>query len=242
VSGPRRVVVNADDLGRSAGINRGIVQAHERGIVTSASLMVRWPAAGEAAAYARAHAGLSVGLHLDLGEWVFRGGRWSVVYEVVSPGDGQAVAAEAERQLAAFQALLGRDPTHLDTHQHVHLEEPARSVAAALGLGLGVPVRHLDTRVRYCGDFYGQTGTGEPLPDRVTAAALVEALAAVEPGTTELACHPSLADDHGSLYAVERRLEVEALCDPRVRAAVSDTGIELRSFADPAVAGRSDEP
>ena len=41
----RAVIVNADDFGQSAGINRGIVEAHERGIVTSASLMVRWPAA-----------------------------------------------------------------------------------------------------------------------------------------------------------------------------------------------------
>ena len=49
----RALIVNADDLGRSSGINRGIGIAHERGIVTSASLMVRLPAAREAAAYAR---------------------------------------------------------------------------------------------------------------------------------------------------------------------------------------------
>ena len=47
----RCVIINADDFGLSAGINRGIIEAHERGIVTSASLMVRWPAAE----YARAH-------------------------------------------------------------------------------------------------------------------------------------------------------------------------------------------
>src|SRR5436190_23980393 len=64
----RAVIVNADDFGQSAGINRGIIEAHERGIVTSASLMVRWPAAPAAAAYACAHRGLSVGLHVDLGE------------------------------------------------------------------------------------------------------------------------------------------------------------------------------
>src|SRR5206468_2930594 len=58
------VVVNADDLGLSPGVNRGIIEAHERGIVTSASLMVRWPAAAEAAAYARSRPQLGVGLHL----------------------------------------------------------------------------------------------------------------------------------------------------------------------------------
>src|SRR4051794_16830036 len=47
----RYVIVNADDFGQSRGINRGIILAHEQGIVTSASLMVRWAAAAEAAAY-----------------------------------------------------------------------------------------------------------------------------------------------------------------------------------------------
>ena len=61
----RYLIVNADDFGQSDGVNRGIVRAHEGGIVTSASLMVRWPAAEEAAACARTHLRLSVGLHLD---------------------------------------------------------------------------------------------------------------------------------------------------------------------------------
>ena len=46
----RYLIVNADDLGRSPGVNRGVIEAHAGGIVTSASLMVRWPAAAEAAA------------------------------------------------------------------------------------------------------------------------------------------------------------------------------------------------
>ena len=62
----RLLIVNADDFGRSESINGGIVQAHERGIVTSASIMVRWQAARDAAAYAREHGKLGLGLHLDL--------------------------------------------------------------------------------------------------------------------------------------------------------------------------------
>jgi len=46
----RYLIVNADDFGQSQGVNRGVIAAHEHGIVTSASLMVRWPAAIEAAA------------------------------------------------------------------------------------------------------------------------------------------------------------------------------------------------
>ena len=63
----RWLIVNADDLGLSSGVNQGILQAHEQGIVTSASLMVRHQAAPEAVAAAREHPRLGLGLHVDLG-------------------------------------------------------------------------------------------------------------------------------------------------------------------------------
>jgi predicted glycoside hydrolase/deacetylase ChbG (UPF0249 family) len=74
------LIVNADDFGLSAGVNAGIIRAHEHGIVTSASLMVRWPAAAAAAALTRSHPRLSVGLHVDLGEWIYENDRWRQVY------------------------------------------------------------------------------------------------------------------------------------------------------------------
>ena len=49
----KKLIVNADDFGQSAGINSGIIRAHEEGIVTSASLMVRYATAADAAAYAK---------------------------------------------------------------------------------------------------------------------------------------------------------------------------------------------
>ena len=64
----RQLIVNADDFGQSHSVNRGILAAHERGIVTSTSLMVRWPAAAKAAALGRTHPRLSLGLHVDLGD------------------------------------------------------------------------------------------------------------------------------------------------------------------------------
>ncbi len=63
---PRRLVVNADDFGRSQSINQAVVRAHREGILTSASLMVNEPFADEAVALARANPGLGVGLHLTL--------------------------------------------------------------------------------------------------------------------------------------------------------------------------------
>src|SRR3954453_7772980 len=83
----RCVIINADDFGRSAAINRGIIEAHENGILTSASLMVCYPAAAAAADYARDHQGFSVGLHLDLYEWRYRNDQWEPVYQRVDTED-----------------------------------------------------------------------------------------------------------------------------------------------------------
>ena len=94
----RYLIVNADDFGLSAGVNRGIIRAHEQGILTSASLMVYWPAAPEAAEYALKHPGLSIGLHVDLAEWVYRDYQWVPRYEIVPTDDERAVAQETARQ------------------------------------------------------------------------------------------------------------------------------------------------
>jgi predicted glycoside hydrolase/deacetylase ChbG (UPF0249 family) len=173
-----------------------------------------------------------VGLHLDLGEWVCRDGEWRPRYEVVSVEDAGAVAGEVGRQLAAFRRLVGADPTHLDSHQHVHTHEPVRGVVRDLGRRLGVPVRRESPDVRYCGRFYGQTDTGEMWPEGVEVEGLLGILAELTPGCTELACHPGEGDDLDSTYRRERSVEVRTLCDPRVRATLAAAGVRLISFRD----------
>jgi chitin disaccharide deacetylase len=229
MSEKRLLIVNADDLGLSEVINAGIAEAHERGIVTSASLMVRQGAAPEAAGYASDHPALAVGLHIDLGQWDYEGGEWMVAYERCAPDDESAVDAECRAQLKAFRGLLGRDPTHLDSHQHTHMSDPVASVAGRLAAELGVPLRARG--IRYEGGFYGQTGRGEPLPEAITAESLIDLIASLPGGWTELGCHPGLRMGEESSYGAEREREVEALCDPRVRERIESEAIELRSFA-----------
>ena len=237
MKGTRYLIVNADDFGQSPGVNRGVIAAHERGIVTSASLMVRWPAAAEAATYGRAHPGLSLGLHLDVGEWAYRDGDWKTLYQVVPADDETAVSEEVSRQLDSFRRLVGRDPTHLDSHQHAHREEPLRSALLTVADRLGVPLRHYTPEVRYCGDFYGQTGNGDVLPKAISRGGLVRTLRALPAGFTELACHPGLGGDVDSMYRWERAKEVKVLRDPRLPKILAAEGIALRSFA--ALARRS---
>lgn len=227
-----QLVVNADDFGRSAGVNAGVLRAHDQGIVTSASLMVRWPAAVDAVAQARSRPGLGLGLHLDLGEWAYAAGEWKAVYTVCGES-----AAEIEREVAAqldrFRELVGMEPAHLDSHQHVHLHEPARSVVARAADALGVPLRQLTPGIVHHGEFYGQTATGEPYPEGIAPARLVEVVRDLAAGVvTEIACHPGLPDpEPWSVYDRERERELEALCDRTVAEAIAAEHVALTSFA-----------
>jgi predicted glycoside hydrolase/deacetylase ChbG (UPF0249 family) len=226
------LIVTADDFGQSPGINRGILEAHEYGVVTSASLMTRWLAAGEAALYAKEYPKLSVGLHLDLGEWICRNETWTPLYTVVSLEDKLAVEREVYRQLETFRYLMGKEPSHINSHQHVHLREPLRSIALDLSESLGVPLRNLCAEVYYYMGFYGQTNEGQPLHSHIGLDRLIEILSTLPQGLSVLPCHPGYADDLKTAYQRERAEELRVLCDPRLRAAIKNLGIELCSFDD----------
>ena len=222
----RRLIVNADDFGLSEAVNRGVIEAHEHGIVTSASLMVRSPAAAAAAEYGKQRPLLSLGLHADLGEWIYENGRWTALYEL------EQVESEIEWQLVVFRSLVGSDPTHVDSHQHVHREEPLRSIMLTAAGRLGVPVRACSPVIGYCGSFYGQTRPGESLEEAISVDSLLRLLHELPEGITELGCHPGYADDLSSQYRGERELELETLCHPRVRATLAEEDIVLCSFRD----------
>lgn len=228
----RSLIVNADDLGQSEGVTAGILDAHARGVVTSASLMVRWPAASAAVDAAREHPELDLGLHLDLGEWVLEGDSWRPLYAVVDLDDHGAVADEVARQLDAFERLTGREPTHLDSHQHVHLRAPALLEAATQAAArLAIPLRGR-CDVRYRGDFYGQAEDGTALQGVLSVAGLGAILASLEEGVSELACHPACGDDLDTMYGGRfRNRELEVLCAPELRELLAREDIVLATFA-----------
>lgn len=227
--GARYLIVNADDFGQAPAINRGIIQAHEQGVVTSTSLMVRWPDAEEAAHYARARHDLSVGLHIDLGEWYVEDGTWKPLYLVVPDEEEATLEAEVSRQLERFGELVGREPSHLDSHQHVHLNEPLHSVVVTKGKALGVPVRSCEAGVIYEGGFYGQLDPGEPFPEGIGFENLCRILEELADGVTELGCHPG-GTGSPAPYAAERLDELEVLCDPRLPGVLASLSIRLCNF------------
>ncbi|HWX75437.1 MAG TPA: ChbG/HpnK family deacetylase [Solirubrobacteraceae bacterium] len=217
------LIVNADDLGASVGVNRGIVQCHREGIVTSASLMVTGAAAEDAVAAARANPALAVGLH------------WDVVGEderEFDLGDKEAVRSEFAAQLERFRALMGRAPTHVDSHRHMHLAEEVRDLVRELVAPLGVPLRG-DGEVSFIGGFYAQWEWGVTELEHVSVGALQGILRdEVREGWTELSCHPGyMTPSYRSTYAFEREAEIRTLTDERVRATLAELGITLESYA-----------
>jgi predicted glycoside hydrolase/deacetylase ChbG (UPF0249 family) len=228
------LIVNADDFGLSTGVNAGIVRAHEQGIVTSASLMVRQPAAEQAAALAKRLPRLGVGLHIDLWESAFRDGEWVRLYSRTDD-EPAAIESEVRAQMARFRDLMGRQPDHIDTHQHVHRREPAATVVARAARELGVPLRG-DGTARYVGGFYGQDDIGGPYAEGISVQRLIELLDALEPGLTEFGCHPGHVDASevlgGTSYRTERNVECGTLCDPRVLARAARGDIVLTTYAD----------
>jgi predicted glycoside hydrolase/deacetylase ChbG (UPF0249 family) len=225
----RALVVNADDFGLSAGVNAGVLRAHRDGIVTSASLMVRQSAAAPAAAASVDHPRLSLGLHVDLAEWAQHDGDWRLRYAWVDDSDAGAVRGEIEEQIETFRRLVGRPPTHLDSHQHVHRGEPVRSILGAIARDLGVPLRH-HSPVRYCGSFYGQSRSGEPLPAAIGPETLTALIRELPEGATELCCHPAERVDPTWAYGDERTVELDSLCDAAVRRALAEADVRLANF------------
>lgn len=229
------LIVNADDFGMSHPVNTGITESHDRGVVTSASLLVFGEAAAAAAALAARRPRLGLGLHVDLGEWMWDGQAWRTVYQRVRTEDAAAVAREIDRQVREFRRLVGREPSHIDSHQNVHLEEPVRSVVIRTARSLEVPVRACTPGVRYVGGFHGRAGTGEPLPDAISVEALLRIVSGVRAGITEIGCHPGSEPGGERGYGTERVAETHTLCAQRVRAFIERRPITLCNFDHPEV-------
>lgn len=208
----KTLIVNGDDFGASPGVNRGMIEAHGRGVLTSASLMVEAPGSAEAVQLSAEHPELGVGLH--------------VVVEAPRDGD------EVERQLDRFVELTGRLPTHIDAHRNVHHSAPLRSAFLAAAERHGLRLRGY-CEVHPISSFYGQWGGSTHL-EQIGPAGLKRILEdEMQPGLNELCCHPGYVDRAlSSSYTLEREVELQTLCDQEIAALLAERGIRLTTFAE----------
>jgi hopanoid biosynthesis associated protein HpnK len=156
----RYLVINADDFGISQSVNEAIIQAHQKGCLTSTSLMITAEAAGEAIKLAKANPSLNVGLHLVLGggksylqhseipHLVDKGQNfsswttWASLNYQFNPKVKAELEAEIRAQLEAF-AQSGLIMTHLDSHYHHHINPTVMGIILKLAQEFSIPTIRL---------------------------------------------------------------------------------------------------
>lgn len=248
----RALIVNADDFNLTAGVSRGIAEAHRAGIVTSTTVMVNLPGLRENLRHIRDLLHLGAGLHLNLtlGSPVsppekvrsLLGPDDRFVRDVsrqLESADPEEIACEWQAQVEAFVTAVGRPPTHLDSHHNLHTRPPASEIAIEVAQRLGIPLRPVTATVRAA-----MASAGLPVPDHLigdiaegpywTVTRLLEALDELSEGVTELCCHPGRFDEAllVSRYNRQREAELQTFTDLAVQRRVRERGIALLTYAD----------
>jgi len=200
----RHLIVNADDFGYSFSVNKGIIEAHLKGIVTSTSVLVDAIAAQEAIGLVT-YKGLSVGLHFEV-------------------QDFEQVEQELERQITKFIAMVGKRPDHIDTHKLHTSHEALRGALLAYAKRYHVPIREL-TGIKFIESFMGFRSEGD-----VSVRRLKAAIDEVTDDCNELMCHVGYSDDYlrtKSSYNDKREEELTSICNSEIKAYLQEKGIEL---------------
>ena len=245
----RRLIVNADDFGLTAGVSRGILHAHREGLVSSTTVLVGLTPQPELDA-AASGSGLGLGLHFNLtwgrpvspaetvpslvdAEGCF-GRDLAILGERARPED---VRRECEAQIEAFLRRFGRSPTHLDSHHHVHRVPRVMDAVVDVVLAARLPLRSQDAGFREGLRRHGIATTDHFVGDAQiepywTTECLLDHLATLPLGVTELMCHPGVFDEDlaYSRYGRQREVELAALCDLEARATVERLDIRLCHF------------
>ncbi len=195
------LIVNADDFGYSHSINKGIIKAHKKGIVTSTSVMVNAIAAKEAENLTK-YPNLSVGLHFELKEVV-------------------DVEAELKRQIAKFVTIVGKMPHHIDTHKRRTTDEGIKEVLEAYSKTHNIPVRNFNAK--HINSFGINSNDS-------SVAQLKKSINEATGKYNELMAHCGYSDDYlrkHSSYNDPREQELAAICNPTVKQYIVDKDLEL---------------
>ncbi|MBW9401072.1 chitin disaccharide deacetylase [Leclercia sp. EC_58] len=247
------LIVNADDFGLSKGQNYGIVEACRHGVVTSTTAMVNGEAIEHAAALSRDLPDLGVGMHFVLtlgmpltampgltrdgllGKWI-----WEMAEQGTLPLE--EIARELDCQFNRFVDLFGREPTHIDSHHHVHMIPAIFPLVAEFARRKGVALR-VDRQF----DMPGETGGDLPpttdgfssafYGDEISEALFLSVLdRSVQQGerSLEVMAHPAFIDNtiRKSAYCWPRLAEMEVLTSTSLKYAIAERGYRLGTFRD----------
>jgi predicted glycoside hydrolase/deacetylase ChbG (UPF0249 family) len=244
-----KLIVNADDFGYSRGVNFGIIDAYQKGVLTSATMMVNMPGFEHAVELAKRNPGLGVGIHLvltcgvpvlpELPSLTDEIGQFRKLRGIFHYASAEEIEKEFVAQIERFLAS-GLKPTHLDSHHHVHAHELVLPIVLRLAERYRLPVRRISnlpehaavyqsvrTTEVFFADFYGDAVTFE------TWERLLKAGMAYD--TVEIMCHPAYLDESllaGSSYARPRAKELAILTNERTIRAVAQADCKLITYKE----------
>jgi predicted glycoside hydrolase/deacetylase ChbG (UPF0249 family) len=242
----RFLIINADDLGISLEVNRGIFIAYEKGVITDSSLLIKGPYAQQALKMIKKNPPFQVGIHIDLDPllgWkspgIERLPRQKLLAQMNEADFIKQIKQEVDKQMTAFLDA-GLIPSHIDTHHHVHgFPRIFEVLVDAMG-------RHNMKAIRFSKDGYSLLGrdgiriTTEQvhwMEDALREKKIMHPHLFIDPiipfslkeipaGVSELMVHPSMGGDQW------RQRDFEMLVDPRFIGTVKDEDIQLIGFAD----------
>lgn len=220
----RYLIVNADDLGYSRGINEGVIEGHINGIVTSTSLMVYGKAAKQGVILAKKFPKLGIGLHFQIGKEEL-----SVLNQQVNKAIAIATIEKTKKeftkQLKLFSELTGKLPDHIDGHYHIHKLPLIYPFISGFARKNNIPLR--DDGVNFIRTFFDMKNEKV-----ISSDALIKILRDLPEGISELMCHPAkFTDDLDSSYKQQREVELKSLTSDEVRKLVKEQEIKLINWS-----------
>ncbi len=243
-----KLIVNADDFGYSKGINLGIIEAFQHGVVRSTTMMANMPGFDHAVTLYNENPGLGVGVHLTLtcGRPLTQGlktlvdangnfHKLPVLNEINGTFDPDELEKEYHAQIEKT-LKAGIHVTHLDSHHHTHPIGPMFKVFIKLAKEYGLPVRMygkskqdpIASEVKSTDDFNESF-----YADGVTFENFKKIITDSKGNSLEMMCHTAFVDHaiyHGSSYALNRIEELHILTSDEVKNFVKENNIELINF------------
>ena len=204
----RQVIVNADDFGYSFSVNKGIIEGHKQGIITSTSVMIDAIAADEAVGLLE-YPNLAVGLHFV-------------------PSSDNDVEEELDRQIERFISVTGNRPTHIDIHKPSEDDINLKETVGRYAKDKNIPYRY-SGEAHFIDSFFGPLSNGE-----ISVDLLKNAFNRTSEGLNEIMTHVGYSDDYlntHSSYNTLREEELKAVCSQEIKDFIELQRIELTNWS-----------
>jgi len=246
-----KIIFNADDFGYSKGANLGVIEAYQKGLVRSTTIMAGMSGFDHAVKLLKENLGLGIGVHLTLTTGKSVGGTYSTITDDVGgflplieierrahAGELDMAEIEAEYE-AQIEKVMdeGIQPDHFDSHHHTHnlpgIVEVFLRLAKKYDVGVRINDKNLlvgefadiKTTDVFEEGFHGDGATAENLKDIIAGCN----------GSLEIMCHPAYVDNvllTYSSYNIVRCTELSILTSYEMMEFVHEGGYELCSFSE----------